>query len=158
MLSRRVAARVLALALASGSTMAIEARGADAKTFAHQIALSYHVDPHHVLAADIDRDGDLDVLAATDDGFMVWVNDGTGRFTSQAPEPRPLVDGHPAGSSWDGGESLDRETIQSESLPIVASYAHASPDDASRSTTAVNAVVHGNSALGYRTPRAPPFV
>ena len=138
--------------------MAIEARAADAKTFAHQIALTYHVDPRHVLAADIDRDGDLDVLAATDDGFIVWVNDGAGRFTSQTPEPRPLVNGLPAGNSWNGTESLDRETIQSESIPIVASYAHAPPDDASRSTAAVDAVVHRSSALGYRTPRAPPFV
>ena len=151
-----IRAVLVALALVPAASAA--AHPTDANTFAHQVAVSYHVDPHHVLAADIDRDGDLDVLAATNDGFIVWVNDGAGRFTTQTPEPRPLVDGHPAGSSWNGAESLDRETIQSESIPIVASCAHAPPDDASRSNAAFDALVRGSSALGYRPPRAPPFV
>jgi len=156
--SRRAAIRALGLALAYGATTAIAARAADATTFAHQVALSYHVDPHHVLAADIDRDGDLDVLAATDRGFMVWVNDGAGRFISRAPKPRPLVDGQPAGNSWNGAESLDHETIQSESIPIVASFAHAPPDDDARSTAAFDALIRGRSVFGCRTPRAPPSV
>src|SRR6185369_8085701 len=78
MFARRVLVRALGLTLACGLTSAIAAHADDANSFARQIALSYHVDPHRVLAADIDRDGDLDVLAATDDGFKVWVNDGHG--------------------------------------------------------------------------------
>jgi len=158
MLSRRVLVRALGLTLACGLTTPVAARAADAISFAREVALNYHVDAQHVLAADIDRDGDLDVLAATDDGFKVWVNDGTGRFTSRTPESGPLADGHPAANSWNGAESLDRETIQSESIPIVGTYAHAPPDKASRSAATFDAVVRRSSALGSRTPRAPPFV
>jgi hypothetical protein len=157
MLSRRVIVRALCLALTCGLSTAIAAHAADATSFARQIAISYHVDPHHVVAADIDRDGDLDVLAATDDGFKVWVNDGTGRFTSQTPASGPLADGQPAGTSWNGAESQDRETIQSESTPIVAASAPAPPDTASRSTSAFDVVARRSSVHGSRTPRAPPF-
>ena len=158
MFSRRILVRALGLTLAGGLTTAIAAYAADANSFAQQVARSYHVDPHRVIAADIDRDGDLDVLAATDDGFKVWVNDGTGHFTSRTPESSPLADGHPVANSQNGSESLDRETIQSESIPIVGTYAHAPPDTASRSAATVDVVVRRSSALGSRTPRAPPFV
>ena len=158
MLSRRALVRVLGLTLACGLTNAIAVRAADANSFARQVALSYHVDEHHVLAADIDRDGDLDVLAATEDGFKIWVNDGTGRFTSRTPEPGALADGHPTANSRNAAELLDHETIQSESIPIVAAYAHAPPDSSSRSTATFDAVVRRRTFLGCRTPRAPPFV
>jgi hypothetical protein len=41
-----------------------------------------------VVAADIDADGDIDVVAS--DGsldLLVWVNDGTGQFTRKRPQP-----------------------------------------------------------------------
>ena len=154
----RILIRALVLTLAAGLTTAVAARAADANSFARQIALSYHVDAQHVLAADIDRDGDLDVLAATEDGFKVWVNDGTGRFTSRSPEPGALVDGHPTVNSQNAAELLDHETIQSESISIVATYDHAPPDSSSRSTTTFDAVVRRRTFLDSRTPRAPPFV
>jgi len=157
MFLRRVLVRALGLTLACGLTTAVAAHAADAKSFAQQVALSYHVDPHRVLAADIDRDGDLDVLAATDDGFKVWLNDGHGRFTSRTPESGPLADGHPVANSWNGAEALDRETIQSESVPIVGAYGPAPPDTASRSSFAFDAVARRSSVLGSRPPRAPPF-
>jgi len=158
MLSRRVLVRVLGLTLAGGLTTAVAARAADANSFARQVELSYHVDAQHVLAADIDRDGDLDVLAATEDGFKIWVNDGAGRFTSRTPEPGTLADGHPTANSRNAAELLDHETIQSESIPIVATYAHAPLDSGSRSTNTFDAVVRRRTFLGSRTPRAPPFV
>ena len=158
MLSRRVLVRALGLTFACGLMAPVAARAADANSFARQVALNYHVDAHHVLAADIDRDGDLDVLAATEDGFKIWVNDGTGRFTSRTPEPGALADGHPTANSRNAAELLDHETIQSESIPIVATYAHAPPDGGSRSTTTFDAVVRRRTFLGSRTPRAPPFV
>jgi len=157
MFSRRVLVRALGLTLACGLRMAITAHAADATSFARQIAASYHVDPRRVVAADIDRDGDLDVLAATDDGFRVWVNDGSGRFTSQTPASGPLADGRPAETSWNGAESQDRETIQSESTPVVPTSAPAHPDTASRSTSAFDAVARRSSVLGSRAPRAPPL-
>jgi len=41
-----------------------------------------------IVVADIDRDGDADVVA-TDDALhlFVWINDGTGRLTQQRPTP-----------------------------------------------------------------------
>ena len=156
--SRRVLVRVLGLTVAGGLTMPVAARAADANSFAREVALSYHVDAQHVLAADIDRDGDLDVLAATEDGFKIWVNDGTGRFTSRTPEPGALPDCHPTANSRNAAELLDHETIQSESISIVATYAHAPPDSSSRSTATFDAVVRRRTFLDSRTPRAPPFV
>jgi len=154
---RRRLIRAVFVALGFVPAASTVAFAADAKAFARQIALSYHVDPRHVVTADIDRDGDLDVLASTDDGFKVWLNDGAGRFTSRAPESGPLANGQPGGNSWNGTESLDRETIQSESIPIDSTYAHAPPAAASRSTATLDVVFHRSSALGSRTPRAPPF-
>jgi hypothetical protein len=39
-----------------------------------------------VIEGDIDHDGDLDLVAATPSGdVLIWLNDGHGRFTRQAP-------------------------------------------------------------------------
>jgi hypothetical protein len=39
-----------------------------------------------VIEGDIDHDGDLDLVAATSSGdVLIWLNDGHGRFTRQAP-------------------------------------------------------------------------
>lgn len=42
-----------------------------------------------VIEGDIDHDGDLDLVAATPSGeVLIWLNDGHGRFTRQAPSRR----------------------------------------------------------------------
>jgi hypothetical protein len=139
-------------------TAAVASRAADAGTFARQIATQYHVDARHVITADIDRDGDLDVLAATDRGFMVWVNDGAGRFTAETPQHRPLVDARPPEDSWRGDESRDNETIQcgTTSIPLPGEYAHAPPHTASRSNISFDAAAFTDASRGCRIPRAPP--
>ncbi len=50
-----------------------------------------------IVVADIDRDGDADVVA-TDDALhlFVWINDGTGHLTQQRPAS-------PTGRAMDGG-------------------------------------------------------
>jgi hypothetical protein len=150
--------RAAALALAFVPAVSTAARAADPATFARSIATQYHVDARHIVTADIDRDGDLDVVAATDDGFMVWVNDGAGRFTSQAPRQRPLVDASPSGDSWTGAESRDNETIQSgtPSVPLSGEYAHAPPRTSSRSAVPVDSGSRRDTSRGCRIPRAPP--
>ena len=49
----------------------------------------------HVLRAiarDLDRDGDLDVVASTaEEPIVVWINDGNGRYTRQKPSPASPV-------------------------------------------------------------------
>src|SRR5437588_12025331 len=58
-------------------------RPIDVAAFERFIAARYHIQLRKVVAADIDRDGDIDVVGATDGGFIVWVNDGNGHLTSQ---------------------------------------------------------------------------
>jgi hypothetical protein len=153
-----ILAAALALAFVPAASTAVHA--ADSATFARAIATQYHVDALHVVTADIDRDGDLDVVAATDRGFMVWLNDGAGRFTSQAPRQRPLVDGRPAGDSWSGDESRDNETIQNgtPSVPLSGEYGHAPPRTSSRSAVPVDAGSRSDTSRGCCIPRAPPPV
>ena len=81
------------------------------------------------MTADIDRDGDLDVIASTDRGFFVWLNEGNGRLTSKKPERRPIIDGCPPDDTWDHGAACDQQTIQNEppSSKGAAAYAHAPP-------------------------------
>lgn len=150
--------RAAGLALAFVVVTALPSRAADARTFARQISALYHLDTHHIVTADIDRDGDLDVVAATDHGFMVWVNDGAGRFTSQAPRQRPLVDGLPSGDSLSGDESRGNETIQSgtPSMPLAGEYGHGPPRTASRSAVTIDEGSRRDTSRGCRIPRAPP--
>jgi hypothetical protein len=50
-----------------------------------------------VIEGDIDHDGDLDIVAATPSGdLVIWLNDGHGRFTRQAPSQTPSVSSAPA--------------------------------------------------------------
>jgi len=130
----------------------------DAATFARAVALRYHVVLNRVVAADIDRDGDLDVLSTTDRGFLVWVNDGTGQLTSQPPKHRPFIDGAATPDSWNGGRPLDDQTIQSDvpSLRLPSEGAHAPPASI-RQTTGVSDVTPSSAAPYTRSaPRAPP--
>jgi len=155
--SRRSLLRAAALVLVMVSTGST-ARAADPAAFARIVARQYHVDARHVVTADIDRDGDLDVLAATDGGFMVWVNDGHGRFTSQAPSHRPLIDGTRSPDSWSDEESRETETIQTtiSSIPLGGEYAHAPPDASSGPPAPAEVPPPTDASRRCRTPRAPP--
>jgi len=148
---------VLALAFLPGASTS--AHAADASAFARLVAARYHVDPHHVITADIDHDGDLDVVASTDRGFLVWVNDGAGRFTSETPKHRPMIDGHAPADTWDGAEPSHDETIQSgvASAPLVTERAQAPPSLSSRSDLSNHVVPCAARPRGSRTPRAPPL-
>lgn len=49
-----------------------------------------------VIEADVDHDGDLDLVAATPSGdLLIWLNDGYGRFTRQAASSTRGVSGGP---------------------------------------------------------------
>ena len=53
-----------------------------------------------LIEGDFDHDGDLDLLATTPSGdVLIWVNDGHGRFTRQAPAPRRALTGDPVFAS-----------------------------------------------------------
>ncbi len=49
-----------------------------------------------LIEGDVDRDGDLDLVAATPNGdVLIWLNDGHGRFTLQAASNAGDVSGEP---------------------------------------------------------------
>ena len=131
----------------------------DAATFARAVAARYHVVLKRVVAADIDRDGDLDVLSTTDRGFLVWVNDGTGRLTSQPPKHRPLIDGAASPDTWNGGRPFDDQTIQSDvpSLQLPSESAHAPPISTGQSAAPLDSALYSVAPHTCSAPRAPPI-
>lgn len=137
----------------TGSTVQI-----DVRAFQHFIAARYQLDVRKVVAADLDRDGDLDVVAATDRGFIVWLNDGAGHLTRQPPVRRSAFDGSAAGSAWRGRASPLDEPLQNDlpSLPPPGIYAHAPPAFAPAFRGYDGAARRLESGFGCRTPRAPP--
>ena len=141
----------------AGSVVRVD-RTIDLAAFTRTIATRYHVVLERVAAADIDRDGDLDVVAATDRGFLVWVNDGGGRLTSQSPRPKSGLDGRSPGETWSGGRSGHAETIQNDapSPRLAGAYAHAPPSSASTALPSLSSDCHLPVCLSAHVPRAPP--
>jgi hypothetical protein len=130
----------------------------DTATFRRTVSIRYHVEFRKVVAADIDRDGDLDVVATTDHGFTVWVNDGSGHLTSQTPFGGPALDGRSSAVTWQGDERRGDEPIQDEvpSAPLLTAYAHAPPPAVGRSAGALDIPLTFDSGHRLRSPRAPP--
>jgi len=131
----------------------------DAAAFVRGVAARYRIELRHVVAADIDRDGDLDVVASTDRGFLVWVNDGSGRLTSQTPQPKTGLDGRSPGETWSGGRSRGDETIQNDapSTRLATSYAHAPPPSASSALPSLSSDCQPRVRRSAHVPRAPPL-
>jgi hypothetical protein len=134
-------------------------RTIDVAAFARTIATRYHVVLQRVVTADIDRDGDLDVVAATDRGFLVWVNDGSGRLTSQTPDPKPGLEGGSPDDTWSGGRARHDETIQNDSpSPRLATvFAHAPPPAPPADLPAFGTACRSDIGLSAHIPRAPPL-
>jgi len=130
----------------------------DIAAFERVVALRYHVHFRKIVAADIDHDGDLDLVAATDGGFVVWVNDGEGHLTSQPPSHAPSVDGLASRTAWRGRGAPVQETIQNTlpSVPLPGVYAHAPPQLVAPTRSLLDAFACCHSAFGCHTPRAPP--
>ena len=66
-----------------------------ATTFRQLVSARYQVEFQQVVATDIDRDGDIDVLATTDRSFTVWINDGAGHLTSSRTASGPSIERQP---------------------------------------------------------------
>jgi hypothetical protein len=140
----------------AGSVVRVD-RAIDLAAFTRTIATRYQVVLQRVAAADIDHDGDLDVVAATDRGFLVWVNDGGGRLTSQTARPKTGLDGR-SPETWSGGRSRHAETIQNDapSTRLSAAYAHAPPSSASTALPLLSSDPRVCVCLSAHVPRAPP--
>lgn len=134
-------------------------RAIDTAAFARALDRQFDVKLRRVVATDIDRDGDLDIVASTDRGFMVWVNDGAGRLTSQSPRHAPVVDGGAPADTWHRGRSHRDLTVQNDapSSRTATSCAHAPPPVAARAAVVQDRFVQTGAASSPSTPRAPPL-
>lgn len=112
-----------------------------------------------VIAADIDADGDLDVVAS--DGsldLLVWTNDGAGHLTRRRPMRSTGWRDDPAGSTLHGRDRATQFFTHDELPSIDAGFSTSgSSIVTARLTDAVDAFVRV-SGLSTRTPRAPPSV
>jgi hypothetical protein len=113
-----------------------------------------------VVASDIDRDGDIDVVANVGTlDLIVWTNDGAGHFTRMPASHRPSFQALPAPPSFDGESIASSEWIQNDHRDD----AHLAPLNAivgaaSRSAlSARKSVVPPQSGPGVRSSRAPPL-
>src|SRR5262245_39715824 len=131
----------------------------DTATFARAFTAIYDVDLRRVVVADIDRDGDADVLAATDHDLSVWVNDGAGRLIWKPVPPAPLVALQQPLGSWQGRPTPNHDTIQNDAPAprLPSSRATAAPPDGPSTTTDFLVVARFSAAMrGPSCPRAPP--
>ena len=144
-------------AVPAGAVVRID-RVVDVAAFRHIVEARYFIVLQRVVAADIDRDGDVDVVATTDLGFVVWVNDGAGRLQSQAAKHRPALDGRVPGDTWQGTAERTEQTIQNDVplVPLPGESAHGPPAVASRPLSARTTTLHADPRHGASSPRAPP--
>jgi hypothetical protein len=125
--------------------------------FRQLVSSRYDVEFKGVVAADIDRDGDTDVLATTDHTFTVWLNDGAGHLTSQRPAQDPAIDGRPPATTWredaDRTDPSTRDDVPTASIRL--ERAHAPPVVASSARVAQASVLL-SFRISSSAPRAPP--
>jgi hypothetical protein len=134
-----------------GSTVNLE-------TFTRAIAARYNVRLHRVVAADIDRDGDVDFVAATDAGLLVWVNDGQGQLTAKTPERGSAPITLAPDGAWHGDSSRRELSVQNElpSTRVPSAHAHAPPPKVAPIRSPSHAVRFLDPAYDARISRAPP--
>ena len=110
------------------------------------------------VGADIDADGDVDVVATTDRDLVVWINDGGGNFRRRAAHRHPVADGPPAPGRWSDDGFGAAEAVQAGTplMPLLVVHAHAPPIDAASHPPALYHIVRSDVCPSSRTPRAPP--
>lgn len=133
-------------------------RSVDLTAFTRLVATRYDVQFEHVIATDIDRDGDQDVIGAGGPGVVVWLNDGAGHLTSQPPRESTDVDARTPAAAW-----RERTTTIDEPLPgglpsfnLPTGRRAAAPTHTSRRLSRPAAAPIEIDHEGARTPRAPP--
>ena len=103
--------------------------GVEVEAFRQLVSNRYHVEFRIVVAADVDHDGDLDVLASTDRSVTLWVNDGHGHLSAHRLPHGPAIEFRGPGNTWRGREDRAEPTIQGDGAPSPVSdvRAHAPP-------------------------------
>jgi hypothetical protein len=134
-------------------------RAVDIAAFRHIIEARYAIVVQRIVAADIDRDGDVDVVAATDRGFFVWVNDGAGSLRSETAKHRPVIEGRAPTDTWQGRAEHTEDTIQNDDGPsprLPTAYTHGPPPQVSRRIASSDTTLLTDPRRGTSTPRGPP--
>ena len=137
----------------------VGANGVDVALFRQMVAARYHVRVERIVASDIDRDGDVDIVAASSRTLMIWLNDGVGHLEQQqGPHHVPVVAGQPADGTWNHRDEQRDDSLQdgAPSLSIFSIRAHDPPPVPS--VGALPLFGSSPSTLGSRSaaPRAPP--
>ena len=130
----------------------------DAAALRSLVASVYQLEVRVAVATDIDEDGDLDVVASTSSGLVVFVNDGSGLFDAQSPRGGSTTRGEEPATSWSGGDIHCPESIQTDgpSAPLVTAEAHLPPQEASRHLDQNRDRASLGRDFGFCAPRAPP--
>jgi len=134
--------------------------GIDLASFRQVVSSRYHVHFRVVVAADIDRDGDVDVLASTDHSFTVWVNDGTGHLRVRRLPKRTVVGAEAPGNTWSGREHRTDPTIQGagSTSPVLVARAHAPPASGADPGHVFRTARLVHLHFRRSSPRAPPRI
>jgi len=112
-----------------------------------------------LVAADLDADGDLDIVAADPANgsvdILVWVNDGDGRLTRKRPERPKSFGAEPLAPSVDPQQSTVVVSIQPDSPAVQTSCASTwlvLPDQPCRLPLSASAISATVAALRSRSP------
>ena len=112
-----------------------------------------------IVAADIDRDGDLDVVATTRGlGLLVWINDGQGRLTPQRPRAPTGLRQDPPEAGFQGFGAGRDDPLQEDSswLRLAPRQTGISLAPAAGVPPERDVTVSPDYHLSSRSPRAPP--
>ena len=112
-----------------------------------------------LVTADLDADGDLDIIAADRSngnlGIVVWVNDGAGRLTRKAPARSTGLAGEPASPTLEGHEGTTAASMQPNgpvAETIAADPRLTLPVQSYEQRPAANPASTASSALRSRSP------
>jgi hypothetical protein len=155
-----VVASPAAAQTATGRLLSVDVgtHGVDVAAFRQLVAVRFHVRVERIVASDIDRDGDLDIIAAGARGLTIWLNDGFGHLEQQRPRHAPIVSGEPGDGTWSHRDDRRDESLQdgSPSVWIFGIRAHDPPASPPGRARAFSNTSH--TILEFRSagPRAPP--
>ena len=132
--------------------------GVETELFRRLVSSRYHVEFRVVVAADVDQDGDLDVLASTDRSVTVWVNDGAGHLSAHRLPHRPAMTNSGPGNTWQGSDDRVDPTIQSDGAHVTSFVvrSHAPPQSDARMHAPASLTLSPASPARRSAPRAPP--
>lgn len=111
-----------------------------------------------VITADIDADGDLDVIAS-DRALQihVWVNDGAGHFTHREPVHTTTWQALPPAPTFENRSTPDQSFAPPNSTPLTLDSTAVAAPETPVSMVVVTTSRAAASTRSRQAPRAPPL-